>query len=362
MDMLPFEDAGQQSLSLQREHSCCSAGYARQRRPLQKENVKRKPADPVSLFCRSNPGGWRIRIYSPFRSLLRADLFCRDLRAADRLRGRISGADSSRRGKQPRPIDQGGDPMANNPEQRFRTFQPDYSGMNVLEVPYAVLDTYYGGRQTYNLDVITSETVPQNGDTVLFVHGGAFSQPCDKRQAYICLFARQLCALGYTVVSPDYPLFNDVREFEDHPEKHLTAFRTSGAAVNTAFHYIMDHAAEFGVRPGKAALMGGSAGGMASVYAVSREPENYSALVPLWGCPPILPDSMEGFPPTLCVHGTEDRSVPFGLEQPFADALDAAGAAHQLIPLPGQGHTPISQMPLFMPAILKLLEETRGHQ
>lgn len=248
--------------------------------------------------------------------------------------------------------------MATNPEQQFRTYEPDYSGMDVREVVYATLDNYYGGKQEYKLDVITSQTVPQNGYVVFFVHGGAFSQPCDKRQAYICLFARELCAQGYTVVSPDYPIFNDVSEFEQQPEKHPLAFNTSGAAVNVAYHFIMEHAAEFGVKPGKVAIMGGSAGGMASVYAASKEPGNYFALVPLWGSPTLLPD-VTGFPPTLCVHGTDDKAVSIELEKPFADALEAAGVPHQLITLPGWGHTPIPQMPVFMPAILDLLEKTR---
>lgn len=248
--------------------------------------------------------------------------------------------------------------MAANPEQQFRTFQPDYSGMLVREAAYATLDTYYGGRQDYKLDVITSETVPQNGYVVMFVHGGAFSQPCDKRQAYICLFARELCAQGYTVVSPDYPLFDDVSEFEQHPENHLRAFHTSSDAVNMAYRFIMAHAEEYGVKPGRAAIMGGSAGGMASVYAVSKAPEQYFALVPLWGSPTVLPD-VTGFPPTLCVHGTEDKAVPISLEEPFAAALEAAGVRHELITLPGMGHTPVMKLPEYMPAILLLLEETR---
>ncbi|MGN0778713.1 MAG: alpha/beta hydrolase [Aristaeellaceae bacterium] len=245
-----------------------------------------------------------------------------------------------------------------NIEEMFRTRQPDYSGLCVREVTYATLDTYYGGQQDYKLDVITSETVPQNGYVVMFVHGGAFSQPCDKRQLYICLFARELCAQGYTVVSPDYPLFDDVSEFETHPENHMRAFQTSSDAVNAACRFIMAHAEEYGVKPGKAAIMGGSAGGMASVYAVSKAPEQYFALVPLWGSPTILPD-VTGFPPTLCVHGTDDKAVPIALEKPFGEALDAANVPHELITLPGWGHTPIPQMPVYMPSILRLLAQTR---
>lgn len=248
--------------------------------------------------------------------------------------------------------------MADNPEQQFRTEQQDDSGLCVREAVYAHLETYYGSRQPYRLDVLTSETVPQNGYAVLFVHGGGFSQPCDRRQSYIGQFARELCSHGYTVVSPDYPLFREKSEFWQHPENHLRAFHTSSDAVNAAYGFIMEHAEEFGIRPGKAAIMGGSAGSMASVYAVSKAPENYFALVSLWGPPSILPD-VSGFPPTLCVHGMEDRTVPFALERPLADRLEAAGVQHELIALPGAAHTPVAQLPEYMPAILDLLEKTR---
>lgn len=247
--------------------------------------------------------------------------------------------------------------MTANPEQIFRTHKPDYTGMNVEEVTFATLTNLYGKPQDYQMDIITSQTVPSNGKTVMFIHGGGFSQPCDKRQAYICLFAKELCAQGYTVISPDYPILDDMSELHSaSQERALEIFESSGRAANAAFDYVMDHAQQYGLKGGKMAIMGGSAGGMTAVYATSQHPERYGALVPLWGSPEPVP-SLKDFPPTLCVHGTADEAVPIALEYAFQQALEEAGVSHQLITLEGCGHTPVHRIADYMPAISQLFQQ-----
>ena len=49
---------------------------------------------------------------------------------------------------------------------------------------------------------------------VIFAHGGGFVQPNDKRQGYIPVFAKALTKEGYAVVSPDYPVFDNLKERE----------------------------------------------------------------------------------------------------------------------------------------------------
>jgi acetyl esterase/lipase len=45
-----------------------------------------------------------------------------------------------------------------------------------------------------------------------------------------------------------------------------------------------------------------------------------------------------GWPPTLLIHGTEDTDVPYSLSADMAKALQAAGAEHELVTVPGAGH------------------------
>ena len=72
-----------------------------------------------------------------------------------------------------------------NPEEQFRRYTADYTGLSVKELPFGEMEDFYGNRQEYRLDLIrdpAAEGIRQS--VVVFIHGGGFTQPCDKRQAY----------------------------------------------------------------------------------------------------------------------------------------------------------------------------------
>lgn len=245
-----------------------------------------------------------------------------------------------------------------NPEIQFQKTNSDYSGLQVREVAYGEMEDWYGKKQVYCLDVITGpEPFETPGPVALFIHGGGFTEPCDKRQAYIPMFAKELVKAGYTVVSPDYPLFVN-REDRDSTVGMGTAdcCKKPAEAIGMAVDYIKNHAEELHVNPEQMAIFGGSAGGMTAFYAVALRPSEFSGFINLWGAPVEIPD-MTGFPPVLTVHGTADVLVPYELEQPVQAALKDAGVPHEIITLEGCGHTPLGEFEKFMPQILKFLEK-----
>lgn len=249
--------------------------------------------------------------------------------------------------------------MGKNPEAQYRRFRPDYSGMVLQELAFCTVPDLFGHPLELRTDLITGDTARPDTllPVVVFVHGGGFIEPNDKRQAYISLFARELTGAGYAVLSPDYPQYES-QEQMDGCGNILKAMRSAGDAVHRLYEFVMREGRTLGLDAGRMALMGGSAGAMAGFYALSDHPKDrYRMFGNLWGVPDPLPD-VSGFPPVLSVHGTGDPLVPFERELPLRQELERCGVRNTLIPLEDAGHTPIGRIREFMPPLLDLLNET----
>lgn len=245
-----------------------------------------------------------------------------------------------------------------NPEEQCRRYQPDYTGMDLREMPYGTLADHRGTPTVYKLDLITA---PDSGNklrpVVLFIHGGGFIQPNDKRQAYVSRFARDLTTAGYTVVSPDYPVFDDGEHLASAGGE-AAAYHLAANGIHGAYDFLRQNAVELGLDISHVFLIGGSAGAMAGFYAIADyQWDRYCAFVNLWGAPDPLP-SLVGFPPMYSIHGDADTLVPYERELPVQAALDEAGIPHELMTLPGRGHTPMMEFGRFMPAILTFMAGT----
>lgn len=241
------------------------------------------------------------------------------------------------------------------PELEFRRrFQPDYTGMRLEELSFCTMRNHTGTEETYKLDLIRSEfPAEQPQPIVFFIHGGGFVKPNDKRQAYISMFAKELTKAGCAVISPDYPQF----ENEEHRAAAggvTAAYAKAAEAVHHAYQFVREHATQWNLDPTRIAIMGGSAGGIASFYAISNYSDAYCAFINCWGAPEIIPD-VRDFPATLSIHGTEDVLVPYFLEEEAQEALAQQNIPHKLVTLPGCGHTPLNKFADFMPVILEWL-------
>jgi len=233
----------------------------------------------------------------------------------------------------------------------------EYEGMKVVEYVFARMENYSGETLDYILDLVTSpEETGALRPVVIFVHGGGFMQPWNRRQPYIPVFARRLTAAGYAVVSPDYPLFDNPEQRAALSGCDLGADRAA-EAVHRAYRFVQENAQELGLDPDRVAIMGGSAGGMAGFYLLEHYPDRFRMFVNCWGAPQNYTPDVHGFPPTLSIHGTADQAVPYALEAAIQEGLEASGVDHELITLEGAQHTPMGHFDGFIPTVLTWLEK-----
>lgn len=244
------------------------------------------------------------------------------------------------------------------PELEYKKkYRPDYTGMSLVTEIYSKLEDFSGTAKEYALDIITREG--DNGinrPVVFFIHGGGFVEPSDRRQAYISTFARDLTNEGYVVISPDYPVFSDKAAY-DAAGGETAAYERAGEAIHQAYRYLSGNGQRLGLDMSRVAVIGGSAGAMTAFYAIAEHDDKYKAFINCWGAPLVVPD-LSGFPPTLTIHGTQDRTVAYEREIPVQENLSAANVPHQFLVLEGEDHTPLGRYRDFFPEIQKLLRQT----
>ena len=142
---------------------------------------------------------------------------------------------------------------------------------------------------------------------------------------------------------------------------YIQLYAVAGEAIHLAYQYLKDNAAKLnlGMDMDKVAIMGGSAGGMATFYAIANWSDHYQVFVNLWGASdPAL--GLTDFPPMLSVHGNADLLVPYERELPIETELEKHHIPYELITLYGSGHTPLNRMEEFLLQAMKLLDHCLG--
>lgn len=243
-----------------------------------------------------------------------------------------------------------------NPEGAFvKNDLSAYQGMILQEMAFCQVKDSRGELKEYKMDLIVSPDTPADPrPVVIFVHGGGFLPPNDKRQSYIATFARALTANGYAVVSPDYPIF------ESKEQRDLWN-ATQGAdlaaeAIYRAYLYVKENAESLSLDRGRIALMGGSAGGMTCFYLLEHYDVDVKMFGNCWGVPRKYAVDVTGFPPTLSIHGTDDKLVSYALEAPIQKDFERLGIPAELITLQGAGHTPMNEFDTYFPVLLAWLD------
>lgn len=248
-----------------------------------------------------------------------------------------------------------------NPESKFIVKDLSaYEGMTVGEHTFCRLENCHGEMQDYKLDVISAPNEPTAPrPVVIFVHGGGFLRPHDKRQSYISVFARALTEAGYAVVSPDYPIFDNVEE--RNAWNNTRGADRAAEAVYRAYLFVKENAERFSFDADRIAVMGGSAGGMTCFYLLEHYDVDVRMFGNCWGTPRTYSVDVTGFPPTLSIHGTADTVVPYELELPIQRDLARHGIPSELISVPGAGHTPIEHFSSYSPTLLEWLDRYMGN-
>jgi acetyl esterase/lipase len=214
-------------------------------------------------------------------------------------------------------------------------------------------DLAYGENARQHLDVYSPKGEGSH-PIVVFFYGGSWSMG---RKSQYAFMGAALAARGYVTVIPDYRLYPEVR--------FPTFLEDSAQAVA----WTRQHAHEFGGDPDRIVLMGHSAGAhMAAMLAVNSKylekagvpSRSIVGLVGLSGpyaldpntdtlhaifASPYGPDDWQPVhfassrsPPTLLLHGLDDKVVYSMHTEKMRDALLSHGASVETHFYPGRGH------------------------
>ncbi len=199
---------------------------------------------------------------------------------------------------------------------------------------------YLAANRSEKLDLYLPASSSRPAPAVVWIHGrrGDKGEP---RGTEIC---QTLAQAGYVCVSINHG-----------PDPEL---RSNLLDCKNAVRFLRHHAREYNLAPERIAVMGGSMGAYYALlvgFTAGRpelEPDapypgstsHVRAVVDFYG--PLGPPFQQvttfvaaGGPPVLILHGDDDQSVPVGMSVELARALGAAGVEHQLVRLPGIGHT-----------------------
>jgi acetyl esterase/lipase len=214
-------------------------------------------------------------------------------------------------------------------------------------------DLSYGSDARQKLDVYAPQR-PDHRPVIIFFYGGTWTTGNKSDYAFV---GAALAERGYVTVIPDYRLY---------PEVRFPAFVEDGAR---AVAWAQQHARDFGGDPDRLVLMGHSAGAhTAALLALNQsylaaagvEPHSIAGFIGLSGPYALVPDTDtlhaifaapyapsdwqpvqfadRSAPPTLLLHGADDKVVYSAHTEKLRDALLAKGVAVETHLYPGRGH------------------------
>lgn len=219
-----------------------------------------------------------------------------------------------------------------------------------------------GVNENLKLDIYSPEDDEiQNRPVIVWIHGGGFRHGNDKTQSYIVEMANRFTRKGYVCLAIDYRL-------RENPKEDPGG--TISDAVEDALKgldWLRKNSESLKIDVSKIVIGGGSAGGMLGCnLCFNDRPDNKTdkngivGFVNLWGTPDLIWGELDidkSDPPTIIVHGTEDKLVSYSNSVVLAEKLKANNVKHELITIEGAGHTPVKQMDDFEKKIADFLYE-----
>ncbi len=230
--------------------------------------------------------------------------------------------------------------------------------------------TYLPADRKEKADLYFPKTIPQGArlPAVLIIHGGGFNDG-DKGMSREVNYGVNVALNGYVGMSINYKLRKMQGQVTWPQNLH---------DCKTAVRWLRANAARLRLDPDRIGVMGSSAGGnLAAMLALTRpsdglEPagpcgefsSSVKCAVDFYGAVDLLnyhdvkmfaktreeaPDiykkaspvtyARKDAPPILILHGTADETVNVSQSETLAAALQAAGAPHELMIIPGAPHT-----------------------
>jgi len=206
-----------------------------------------------------------------------------------------------------------------------------------------------GNPETLKLDLYqpTGDTIA-NRPAQVWVHGGGFTMG-DKSsgRASATLFAK----LGYVAVSINYRLLSPdgCGGNPDPTPVCQNAALEAQHDAQAAVRWLRANAATYRIDTSRIAMAGASAGAVTSVLAATHSedpgtsgnpgyPSTIRAAVSVSGGTPTNDFITKDDSPTLFIHGTEDRVVPYMWAVQNAAAMYNLGIFTVLEPIEGAGH------------------------
>ena len=219
-----------------------------------------------------------------------------------------------------------------------------------------------GVNENLKLDIYSPEDDEiKNRPVIVWIHGGGFRHGNDKTQSYIVEMANRFARKGYVCLAIDYRL-------RENPKDDPAG--TISDAVEDALKgldWLRKNSESLKIDVSKIVIGGGSAGGMLGCnLCFNDRPDNKTdkngivGFVNLWGTPDVIWGDLEidkNDPPTIIVHGTDDKLVAYSNSAALAEKLKANNVKHELITIEGAGHTPVKFMDDFEKKIADFLYE-----
>lgn len=233
-----------------------------------------------------------------------------------------------------------------------------------------ILEHKYGNLPAHTLSVCSPTHPVKNMPAVLLIHGGGWTRGDKSSLRPMC---KRFAENGIVAVTANYRL----AEVSDHSTRWPAQLEDAQAALG----WMLNHADELGLDPGRICSYGESAGGHIALWLGSTD-ERLACVVDAFGPTDLgtlgkafekalsalcgntdenalraaspLWSSVSGMPPTLVIQGEYDKLVPPDQSTRLVDRMKSEGATVVLRKYPG-GH---SWSDLTHPALGSIMEQS----
>jgi carboxymethylenebutenolidase len=190
-------------------------------------------------------------------------------------------------------------------------------------------ETYSTGGTAITIECFEPEGVAAH-PAIIALHG---SNGMVNGAALVRHFSLPVVRMGFAVYLPHY--FERTGTVRSDPQ---TSRRNFTAWMQTVADAVGFASIQPSVDSSRIGVVGVSLGAFLGLSVASRD-TRIGAVVDLFGgLPAQIADALTRMPPTLIVHGEDDRIVPVAEAHRLRDLLAARGVPHEVKLYPGEGH------------------------